>query len=137
LLIAEDSEVYALMLRQAFETMGVEVSMASSVTGALAAIDAGTGPGRAGAFDLVLCDLNLADGTLFEVLDGLDQRRSADRAVPPVIGMSASLEEDAVERAHGRGVRHMLAKDSDAQAFAQRVRKAYAFIKGGAKGGKP
>jgi DNA-binding response OmpR family regulator len=90
----EDSPVYALVLQQAFESQGVSATLAETVTGArdlLAASVAGLGD-TVPAFDLVLSDVNLADGPAEDLLSQLNAQTRPGTVLPPVYCMTAQID---------------------------------------------
>lgn len=84
ILVVEDEPLVAFDTEHFLGTCGFEVAATvDSVAGALAAIDSGIG------IDLVLADVNLADGS------GIDVARSAHAAGIPVLLVTGACPEGA------------------------------------------
>ena len=108
LLLVEDNHACADAVRHWLEVCGARVTTAATVGGALARI-------RHGAPDLVLVDVNLPDGTGWDVVDRV--RATGGGAVPVVAITGASAGAlDATARAHG--VRHVVTKPIAPAALA-------------------
>jgi two-component system, NarL family, sensor histidine kinase EvgS len=123
LLVVEDSPVYSLLLRQAFENQGVAVTVAETLAQAreaLIASVAGAGT-TTPAFDLVLADTHLGDGTVDELLRFMREAVRPGVRLPPVVCMSAQFEEPMLARLAAAGAADLLTKDSDVALFARRV----------------
>ena len=104
-LVVEDAEVYAMLLRRAFEAAGWQVETASDVAQARARL-------AASPFDLLLTDLHLPDGGAHEVLAAA--RRPGLRRVV----MSADLDAEASELP---GADSVVAKGADTALFVARI----------------
>lgn len=113
LLVLEDSPVYALLLRQAFENQGLEVLVAESLAQARERLAPGHG------VDLLLADTHLPDGVPDELLRSL-------AGAPPAVCMSADFGPDMVLRLRAAGALACLPKDADVAAFARQVLRAAA-----------
>ena len=128
LLVIEDSPVYGLLLRQAFENQGVATVLAESVAlarEALIASVAGAGS-TAPAFDLVLSDVNLSDGHVQDVVRFMRESVRPGVTMPPLICMSAEFDADDRARLADSGAVDLMTKDSDVAAFAARVQHSFA-----------
>ena len=122
-LVVEDSPVYALVLQQAFESQGVSATLAETVTGArelLAASVAGLGD-TVPAFDLVLSDVNLADGPAEDLLSQLNAQTRPGTVLPPVYCMTAQIDEERRVALLGLGARTVMSKEFDVPTFVSRV----------------
>jgi two-component system, NarL family, sensor histidine kinase EvgS len=113
LLVLEDSPVYALLLRQAFENQGLEVLTAETLAQARERLAPGHG------VDLLLTDAHLPDGRPDALLKDL-------AGAPPAVCMSAEFEPDAMERLRAAGARACLPKDADVASFAREVLRVVA-----------
>jgi signal transduction histidine kinase/ActR/RegA family two-component response regulator len=132
LLVVEDSPVYSLLLRQAFENRGVVVHAAESVAQAqeaLVASVAGAGA-TAPAFDAVLSDTRLGDDTVDTLLRFMRDSVRPGVRMPPLIAMSAEFDGDATARLAAAGAADLLTKDGDVVAFADRVMLSLAHLSG-------
>ncbi|WP_207185920.1 transporter substrate-binding domain-containing protein [Rubrivivax gelatinosus] len=122
-LVVEDSPVYGLLLRQAFENLGIAVVLAETLEaarGALVESVAGAGV-TTPSFDLVLCDRYVGDGEAGELLRFMRDAVRPGVRLPPVICMSAEVEPEAQARLLAAGAREVLAKESDVRVFVLRV----------------
>lgn len=137
MLVVEDSPVYGLLLRQAFDSLGVSVELADSLHAARAALVASVaGAGHTiPAFDLVLSDTHLSDGLVDELFSFMRQTVRPGVRLPPVVCMSAEFDEATLARLAAAGAAEMLTKDSDVPAFARRVVDDYAALQGRAVAG--
>jgi two-component system, NarL family, sensor histidine kinase EvgS len=129
LLVVEDSPVYSLLLRQAFENQGVTVTVAESLAQAreaLIASVAGAGT-TTPPFDLVLSDTHLGDGDADELLRFMRESVRPGVVMPPVIGMSAQFDDTTLDRLAAAGATDLLTKDSDVIIFASRVLTNFAL----------
>ncbi len=79
ILLAEDERTISRLIRQVLTSVGHTVVGVQSAAEAIELL-------RSGQFDLVLLDLNLADGDGFRVVDALT--RDAAAARPPVLVMT-------------------------------------------------
>jgi signal transduction histidine kinase/CheY-like chemotaxis protein len=104
-LIVEDAEVYALLLRRAFEDAGWHVETVATVADARVRL-------AAQPFALLLSDLHLPDGDAAAVLAATD-RPGLRRVV-----MSADLEADMPALP---GADHVVAKEADVALFVAKV----------------
>jgi two-component system, NarL family, sensor histidine kinase EvgS len=104
-LMVEDAEVYAMLLRRALEQAGWQVVVAGGVADARRRLAADT-------FELVLTDLHLPDGSAAEVLAA-----AAGRAGRCVV-MTADLDAQARTIA---GADRVLAKTADMQQLVARL----------------
>lgn len=122
-LVVEDSQVYGLLLRQAFENRGVAVVLVETLEAARAALVASVaGAGETTpALDLVLCDRFVGDGDAAELLRFMREAVRPGVHLPPVICMSAEVEPGTRERLLADGACEVLLKESDVKAFVQRV----------------
>lgn len=114
-LVVEDSEVYAMLLTHALEARGARVRVVGTLAAARQALEQA-------AFDLVVADVHLPDGTLADWAAGWDASatgRALRQARPPVLGMSASADEVAITRLQALGVAAVLVKDGDTVRFAE------------------
>jgi PAS domain S-box-containing protein len=102
ILLAEDNPVNQLLLLQHFHNVGIAVQ---AVADGQAAVEAVAQAG-AGAFDAVLCDIEMP------VLDGFTATTRMLALDPglPVIGLTAHAFEDARQRGHDSGMRDYLTK---------------------------
>jgi two-component system, NarL family, sensor histidine kinase EvgS len=132
LLVVEDSPVYSLLLRQAFENQGLTVTVAESLDAAREALIASVaGAGNtAPPFDLVLSDTHLGDGRVDELLRFTREAVRPGVVMPPILCMSAEFDDTTLERLHEAGATDLMTKDSDVIAFASRVLTAYAQARG-------
>jgi CheY-like chemotaxis protein len=90
LLIVEDDAVQRDSLRRLLGGQGIEIVAVDSVAAALAQL-------RGATFDCAVTDLQLADGTGFDLLEQM--AADADLAFPPVIVYTGrSLDEDEEQR---------------------------------------
>lgn len=112
LLVVEDHLATARALKQYLEIMGYTVTLAGTV--AEAVIAAG-----ARAYDLLLCDLNLPDGTGWDLLEIL-KRGGAVRAI------AFSAFDDAHHIAHSRsaGFLDHIAKGTNPGELVRRIERA-------------
>ena len=99
-LIVEDNELVTGALRILFEETGHRVSVAHSVTEAIAA-------GRASAPDLLLLDLSLPDGDGLEVSRALMALGIKPRATVAITG---SDDEASIERCSKAGITAVMVK---------------------------
>jgi two-component system sensor histidine kinase EvgS len=104
-LVVEDAEVYAMLLRRAFEAAGWQVETAAGVAEARARLEAG-------AFDLLLTDLHLPDGDAQDVL--AVARQSGLRCI--VMTADVDAPPDGL-----RGPDDLVAKGADARLFVARI----------------
>ena len=88
LLVVEDHLATARALQQYLEVMGYRVDLAGTVAEAVIAAGART-------YDLLLCDLNLPDGTGWDLLEILSRERA-------VRAIAFSAFDDAHHIAHSR-----------------------------------
>ena len=102
ILLAEDNPVNQLLLKQYFCNQGARVQV---VCDGQAACDAVT-EGGAGAYDAVLCDIEMP------VLDGFAATARMLELDPglPIIGLTAHAFEDARQRGENSGMRDYLTK---------------------------
>ena len=117
-LVVEDAEVYSMLLVRAFEQRGHQAQGAATLQAARGAL-ANT------RFDLVLCDLNLPDGTARELLLWLAQGGpGTPQAAPRLVVMTADRASapPALE-ALLRG-QHLLEKTDDVRALVERALRA-------------
>ena len=131
-LVVEDSPVFALLLGEAFQRQGVAAVVAESVAQARNALML---PDPAGgnalqAFDLLLSDANLEDGTVDDVLQLLRESGRPEGSRPVVLCMSAYVDEATRSRLLASGVAEMLAKDEDVAMFVTRVLATAAAMRG-------
>jgi CheY-like chemotaxis protein len=111
LLLVEDNHACADAVRHWLEVCGAHVTTAATVGGALARV-------RLGAPDLMLVDVNLPDGTGWDVVDRVRETVPGGGTVPVVAitGVSTGALVAATARAHG--VRHVVTKPIAPAALA-------------------
>jgi two-component system, NarL family, sensor histidine kinase EvgS len=128
LLVVEDSPVYSLLLEEAFTQAGASVLMCETLTKAREALIASVaGAGSTlPAFDLVVSDSRVGDGHVRELLAFMREAVRPGVNLPPVICISAEFSLDEQAELRAAGAIDLLAKDSDVQAFVQRVLTAFA-----------
>lgn len=122
-LVVEDSQVYGLLLRQAFENQGVAVVLVETLEAArVALVASAAGAGETTPpLDLVLCDRFVGDGDAGALLRFVREAVRPGVRLPPVICMSAEVEPGTRERLLADGAREVLLKESDVKVFVQRV----------------
>jgi signal transduction histidine kinase len=139
LLVVEDSPVYGLLLQQAFENQGVTTVLADSLATAQAALVrsvAGAGD-TTPAFDLVLSDGFLGDGSVDDLLRFMREAVRPGVAMPPLVAMSAEVTPADRSRLLGAGAVEAMLKDSDVASFAARVLHDERLRAEGAVAGSP
>lgn len=99
LLVIDDSNFQRSSLARKLTKLGYEVVEASNGKDGLAMIDQGK-------FDCILSDLHMPEMGGVELLQQLSQRRS----YPPVIVISADIQEETQEEISGLGCRGFLTK---------------------------
>jgi signal transduction histidine kinase/ActR/RegA family two-component response regulator len=119
-LIVEDEQVYAMLLQHVFEAEGIEAHVVDSVVRAEAALVDAAAP-----FDLLLSDVNLVGGTLFDLLDRLQADPKMASRLPPIVAMSASADAEQANELERRGVIKFLTKDADVDRLCSHIREAY------------
>jgi CheY-like chemotaxis protein len=118
-LLVEDHEDTALMMEKMLSMHGHEVVAATSVVAALAALQAGAGPG----FDLVVSDIGLPDGTGYDLMRRA--RQEFGLAVPAIAITGYGMEED-IARARAAGFDLHLTKPINVLHLYDAVRRALA-----------
>jgi signal transduction histidine kinase len=104
-LVVEDAEVYAMLLRRAFEAAGWQVATAAGVAEARACL-------AAASFDLLLTDLHLPDGDAQDVLAAARQ--------PGLRRIVMTADVDAAPAGLG-DADVLVAKAADARLFVARI----------------
>jgi len=112
ILVVEDHPSTRAVLQQFLEGSGYVVALADTVSTGLVAA-------RAGSFDLVVCDLNLPDGTGWDLLEIL-QRERAIRAVL----FSASDSPELITRSFAAGFLDHITKGCDPEELLKRMEQA-------------
>jgi len=112
LLVIEDHRLTAMALKQFLEISGYRVDLAGTVARGLAA----TGSRQ---YDLLLCDLNLPDGTGWDLLETLQRQRPV-RAV----AFSAYDDPDHIARSRSSGFIDHIGKGTDPDEVLERIRRA-------------
>ncbi|HEV8581418.1 MAG TPA: PAS domain S-box protein [Thermoanaerobaculia bacterium] len=120
LLLVEDHQDTAEAMADLLRLSGHQVTIAGSVSEALAAAEAG-GNGR--GFDLVLSDLGLPDGTGQDLMRELVRRHGLKG-----IALSGYGMEDDVQRSREAGFAHHLTKPIDRQALETTIRQVVSGI---------
>jgi CheY-like chemotaxis protein/anti-sigma regulatory factor (Ser/Thr protein kinase) len=111
ILLVEDHDSIAKACQRLLASHGHSVVRASGITGALAAANRG-------AFDLLICDLTLADGSGLELLPRMQSSVDRDGGNDvPAIAMSGSVYEEDIARCIAAGFTTHLAKPFDEQAL--------------------
>jgi two-component system copper resistance phosphate regulon response regulator CusR len=113
LLVVEDHPATSRALRKLLELSGYRVDVAENVSSAIAA-------NRAAKFDLLICDLNLPDGTGWELIETL-RRDGSVRAV------AFSAYDDAAHIAQSRAagfIEHIVKTGTDPDVLLQTVERA-------------
>ena len=102
ILLAEDNPVNQLLLMQYFRNQGVQVQAVADGQAACEAVS----QGGVGAYDLVLCDIEMP------LLDGFaaTARMLAIDPGLPIVGLTAHAFEDARQRGRDSGMRDYLTK---------------------------
>jgi two-component system OmpR family response regulator len=81
LLLVEDDAILASATRRMLRNAGHDVVIAASATDGMAAVESVR-------FDLILCDLNLGDGTAIDVIGAMEPARPS-----PVLLLTGVLDE--------------------------------------------
>ncbi len=122
ILLAEDNRVNRLFLQTALEDAGHRVAAVEDGRQALEALRAPAGGSKAGAFDLVLMDIQMPR------LDGLEATR-AIRALPgeaarlPVIALTAFAAQGDARRFRQAGLDGYVSKPVDFGRLAEEIRR--------------
>ena len=111
-LVVEDHQLTAVALKQFLEVSGYRVDLAGTVARGLAA----TGSRQ---YDLLLCDLNLPDGTGWDLLEILQR----DRPVRAV-AFSAYDDPDHITRSRSAVFIDHIGKETDPDQVLERIRRA-------------
>lgn len=112
MLVVEDSDAVAEAFRVLFEHMGRRVSVAPTVSAALAAVSVDPP-------DLILLDLTLPDGDGLTVARSLKERGDPDR--PLVVALTGHDDPENRERCLDAGCIAMLLKPVPARELMARV----------------
>ena len=113
LLVVEDHPATSRALRHFLEISDYYVEVANNVRSAIAA-------NRAGKFDLLICDLNLPDGTGWELLAKL-RREAPVRAV----AFSAYDEPEHIAQSRSAGfIEHIVKTGADPDALLKAIERA-------------
>ncbi|MFL6527166.1 MAG: response regulator [Chthoniobacterales bacterium] len=113
LLIVEDHPATSRALQQFLRVCGYRVDVADNVSAAIAA-------NRSATYDLLICDLNLPDGTGWELLETL--RRDA-----PVRAIAFSAYDHAEHIAQSRAsgfIEHVVKTGTDPDALLDKIERA-------------
>jgi CheY-like chemotaxis protein len=113
LLVVEDHPATSRALRHFLEMSDYHVEVADNVRSAIAA-------NRAGKFDLLICDLNLPDGTGWQLLETL-------RRVAPVraLAFSAYDEPEHIAQSRAAGfIEHIVKTGADPDALLKAIKRA-------------
>lgn len=119
-LVVEDEHSIQRELAQLVADMGLTVLATETLTDAIAAA-------RATAFDLILVDLGLADGTGFELLRDLQSARSESRIAgtvePAVIVVSSTMDMAARNRSVELGAQDFISKPFHHAEIRRRIER--------------
>jgi two-component system, NarL family, sensor histidine kinase EvgS len=113
-LLVEDSPVYAISMQAMLLQHGWQVRTAASVDMALRAFDS-LPP------QLLLCDLNLSDGTAFDLLSRITATRQAQGLRMEVVVMTADPNPQDVEELRQAGADRVISKSFDPTEMTRRV----------------
>jgi two-component system, OmpR family, response regulator ResD len=116
-LVVEDSPVYAISMQAMLLQHGWQVRTAASVDMALQAFDS-LPP------QLLLCDLNLTDGTAFDLLSRITATRQAQGLRMEVVVMTADPNPQDVEELRQAGADRVISKSFDPAEMTRRVFEA-------------
>lgn len=114
ILVVEDHRSTAMALKEFLEINGYRVQLADTVASGLAAA-------TAAPFDVILCDLNLPDGTGWDLLEML-QRARPTRAV----AFSAYDDPEHIARSRSAGFIDHITKGADPDEVTRRIADAMA-----------
>ena len=98
LLLVEDHEDTGVVFKKILEQLGYDVVLATSVRAAIASYEESS-------FDAMISDIGLPDGTGWEVM-----RHVAQKRLVPAIAMSALCTPEDIQRSMAAGFRAHLAK---------------------------
>jgi DNA-binding NtrC family response regulator len=115
ILVVDDDDAMREMMALALAKEGYRVERASSAADGIAAL------GET-AFDLVVADIYLGDGTGLDLVDAIGERQSETRTI--LVTARGSVETAAFARSHG--VFDYLAKPFELEHFLGRVEAAFA-----------
>lgn len=110
ILLVEDHGDTAAMLRMILQAAGHQVRLAGDVAGALAEMEGG-------AFDLLLSDLGLPDGSGIDLM--VELRARGHRV--PAIALSGYGQEEDLRRSREAGFRDHLVKPPDPERLLERI----------------
>jgi CheY-like chemotaxis protein len=115
-LVAEDNEFNADLIRQLLQRRGHEVRLASNGTDAIALA-------RSRAFDLMLLDLHMPGMDGFEVITRLREEEGGTGDHLPVVALTARARVEDRERCLAAGMDDFLAKPVHAEALWSAIRR--------------
>jgi DNA-binding response OmpR family regulator len=112
LLVVEDHRTTALALKQFLESCGYNVDVEGTLAGGLSAA-------TSREYDLLVCDLNLRDGTGWDLLETVQRTR-------PVRAIAYSAFDDAeqIARSRSAGFLDHVAKGTDPDELVKRIARA-------------
>jgi two-component system, NarL family, sensor histidine kinase EvgS len=113
-LLVEDSPVYAITVQALLIKQGWQVRTAPTLDMALREFDQQ-------APQLLLCDLNLPDGTAFDLLSRIGATRQAKSLNLEVVVMTAEPDPQDVEELRQAGADRVIEKSFDAAEMTRRV----------------
>jgi CheY-like chemotaxis protein len=111
LLVVEDNPACADAMREWLEICGASVTTVATVVAALERA-------RARRPDLIVVDVNLPDGTGWDLLDQFRDSVPDGRAVP-VVAITGAPSPSVASSAEARGVRHVIGKPIAPLALAE------------------
>jgi DNA-binding response OmpR family regulator len=109
LLVVEDHRSTAMALKQFLEMHGYHVDVADTMAGALSAV-------TSHSYDMMICDLNLPDGTGWDLLEILRRKRPV-RA----IAYSAFDNPEHIARSRSAGFVDHVTKGTDPDELLRRI----------------
>jgi CheY-like chemotaxis protein len=130
ILIADDSEEDAYILKRAFQKAGCNVPL-TFVKDGQEAIDYLSGQGEFGDRSahplprLVLLDLKMPKADGFDVLEWMQQQPKLK--LPPVTVLTSSNQDKDIDRAYGLGANSYLVKPNSFDAFVDIVERLRAY----------
>ena len=130
ILIADDSEEDAYILKRAFQKAGCTVPL-TFVKDGQEAIDYLSGQGEFGDRSahplprLVLLDLKMPKADGFDVLEWMQQQPKLK--LPPVTVLTSSNQDKDIDRAYGLGANSYLVKPNSFDAFVDIVERLRAY----------
>lgn len=120
LLVVEDNRECADAMREWLEICGARVTTAPTVTAALARV-------RARRPDLMVIDVNLPDGTGWDLLDRV-RDTVPEATTVPVVAITGAPPAEMAPSARAHGVRHVIGKPIAPAALADALTDCLAGV---------